>query len=169
MKKRNIIIAVLIAFLVLGALIFGTKLNGERIVGNSYRCGDLNEMKGQEQKILISDYQTFVKYFNENANFIYGLYGKIKSNYNQEILDTYSEEYFEEKQLGVVYQYASSGAIKVEYKKCKIKDNVAYITYDRITPSGMMTADSNGYFVIVELPKEVTSIETKMIEKIKWF
>ena len=163
-KKSLVIIVILISIMIAISVLFLTNTkNNSKIFGKAYEA-DYIEIPEEDQDVIITNYQNFIKYFNKYANYGY-LVGNTKNNCNQELIDTYKEEFFENKNLAVSYQEVGSSAIVIKYKKCKIEEKVANITYEQIVPYGEMTADLNGYFVIAEIPKEVTTIVTNEIKK----
>ena len=158
MKKENVIKIVITVIIIIVVVIIGVLANikcsekNPSIDGNAYMVG-FRSIPIEDREKLITNYQELIQYLDKY--------------YNGNLLNSYNEEFFNNKQLAIIYQEIGTGMASVEYKKCEIKDEVAYIEYKEIIPNGEVTMDMSGYFVIVELPKEVTSIVTKIIDEYK--
>ena len=157
--KIGFIIIIIIALIILGSLInIKESKTNTGIQGKSYETGYL-EIPGKDSEKLIKNRKEFIQYFEK--------YEIDNNESHLEIFDLYDEQFFNNKQLAIIYQSLGSGMYSVKYKKCEIKDEVAYIEYEYITPKGEVTMEMSGGIIIVELPREVTSIVADKVYKDK--
>lgn len=106
--------------------------------------------------VIHSGYQ---KDFRENDTIIIKSYSQFQNaNYLPEVvLDKYNKAYFLTKSLLVKYIELNSGSYKISFSRAtrEAKHRV-YLEYDIITPdTPFYTADIKGYFIIVEIDKDI--------------
>lgn len=128
-----------------------------KLTGNVYRVGCFNDISANDSKKVLSNYNDFKSYFNKYTNYTYNGQGKKTSGSSDPILNKYNESFFKNKSLAVVYVSVSSGSAIVEYEGSEIQGNAVLIKYEAKYP-GVGTDDMSGYFVIVEVDKNITSI-----------
>ena len=135
MKKENVIKIVITAIIIIVVVIIGVLANikcseknpdihgneyevgaekNPSIDGNAYMVG-FRSIPIEDREKLITNYQELIQYLDKY--------------YNGNLLNLYNEEFFNNKQLAIIYQEIGTVMASVEYKKCEIKDEVAYIEY----------------------------------------
>ena len=132
------------------------KFNGE-VPSYGIHVGYLSEKNGNINTIITS-YDSFKTYFNKYANYTYDGQGNVASSTTDSITKKYNEEYFKEKSLAVIYIVENSGSITIENIKAVVTDDTVKITYTENKPE-VGTMDMSGYYIIAEVPKNVTTID----------
>lgn len=163
MKKDIFTVVLLTIFAVLGSLTiynFTDKkevVKEDKIDGYSYHVGYLSNVGEKNIDKIISDYDSFKNYFVTYTNYTYDGNGNIVSSSCDSILSKYSEEYFKYKSLAVKYISLGSGSITISSVYGIIDgDNISF-EYKKNSPE-IGTMDMNGYFLIVEVSKDVKEI-----------
>ena len=146
LKLIGSIIGVIILVLIIGLH------NMERPIkydGKTYSVGYYGEIDRSNDKVVLSTYDDFVKYFE-----YFGEDGK-------KIISDYNEKFFNKESLAVIYVITGSGNTYIEYKEAKVVDDKVSISYNRKTEGSVGTTVMGGYFIVVEVPKEVKEISDK--------
>ncbi len=117
--------------------------------GKSYRVGYYGEIDRSNDKVVLSTYDDFVKYFE--------YFGKD----GEKIISEYKEKFFKKESLAVIYVITGSGNTYIEYKEAKVVDDTVTISYNRKTEGDVGTTVMGGYFIVVEVPKDVKEISDK--------
>ena len=127
--------------------------------GFAVRVGYLLDLaESNERKFIFDNYEDFKEFFTKNNNTIFDGEGNPLESNNDGIFTKYDEEYFNNNNLAVEYIVLSSGSITITYKGININNEEVEILYDRDEPE-IGTMDMSGYFVIAEVPKEITKIK----------
>ena len=126
----------------------------DKIEGFVYNVGYLSNVKENEIDLVISDYNSFKSYFVSHTNYTYDGNGNIISTSCDKILSTYSEEYFKTKSLAVKYISLSNGSITIASVYGIIDGEKISFEYEK-NSSNVGTMDTNGYFLIVEVSKDI--------------
>lgn len=131
------------------------KFSGE-VPAYSYHVGYLADRNGNINTI-ITTYESFKTYFNKYTNYTYNGEGAVSKSSTDEIIKKYNEDYFKDKSLAVMYIEENSGSISIEEVKAIVTEETVKISYKENKPE-VGTMDMNGFFIIAEVPKTVTSI-----------
>ena len=115
----------------------------DKIEGSAYHVGYLSDL--EDSSVILDNYNDFRDYFKNNSKY-------------DDILNEYKEDFFENKSLAVKYITLSSGSITITDVYGKVDGNKVIISYEENVPE-IGTADMSGYFVIVEVPKNITTVE----------
>jgi len=129
-----------------------------KIGGFVYNVGYLSNVKENEIDIVISDYNSFKSYFVTYTNYTYDGNGNIISTSCDKILSMYNEEFFKTKSLAVKYIPLSSGSITISSVYGIIDGEKISFEYKKNSPD-VGTMDMNGYFLIVEVSKDIKEIK----------
>jgi len=86
-------------------------------------------------------------------------YEELKEMLTRNNLDDYTEDFFENKSLAVVFITVSSSAVKTE-EKIAIVDDTVYADYQRINTGETGLAVMGQDILIIEVDKNVTKIES---------
>lgn len=164
MKKDIFTVVLLTIFAVLGSLMIYNSTDKREVVtkqkieGYSYRVGYLSNVGNKNIDKIISDYDSFKNYFVTYTNYTYDGNGNIVSSSCDSILSKYSEEYFKNKSLAVKYISLGSGSITISSVYGIIEDKKISFEYEKNSPE-IGTMDMNGYFLIVEVNKDIKEIK----------
>lgn len=104
---------------------------------------------GENNKKIISDYDTLKKYFEDND---------IESQYKEKLTERYNESFFENNKLALVYISLSSGSAKLRITETKLEDSILYINYYIEMPE-IGTTDMKGRVVVIEIPNEMGNVK----------
>lgn len=104
---------------------------------------------GENNKKIISDYDTLKKYFEDN---------NLESQYKEKLTERYNESFFENNKLALVYISLSSGSAKLRITETKLEDSTLYINYYIEIPE-IGTTDMSGRVVVIEIPNEMGDIK----------
>lgn len=129
-----------------------------RVDGISYRVGYLSDVETRNIDKVISKYDDFLEYFNTYTNHRYDGEGNVVSSSCDEILKKYDKEYFEDKSLAVKYLVMSSGSNTIKEVYGLVSGDKVKIRYLVDYPE-VGTMDMNGFFLIIEVPKNVKKID----------
>jgi len=114
-----------------------------------------------KENVIVESYEELNEYFNEE-------YMKHAPDI-EEIIKTYNSEFFENNNLAIICEKTGNISTMFKYIKCNVKETNAKITYQIISPKGG-TPDvfvPRDIFIVVKIPKEVTSISENVIYKYK--
>lgn len=128
-----------------------------KIEGKAYRVGYLSDVETRNIDKVISKYDDFLEYFNTYTNHRYDGEGNVVSSSCDEILKKYDKKFFEDKSLAVKYLVMSSGSNTVKEVYGTVSGDKVIIRYLIDYPE-VGTADMNGFFIIIEVPKKVEKI-----------
>jgi len=138
-------------------IVHGGNGNQGKLVGNVFRVGLFREsMPENDKNIILASYNDYINYFNTYKELLVpGMsvgYGKVVDL----ILNKYGESFFENQSLAVTYVPLPNWD-SVEYSSSTIEDNTITIGY-RIHKSMTIQPLGTGFFVIVEVDKNITSV-----------
>lgn len=117
--------------------------------GKTYRVGYFGEIDRSNDKVVLSTYDDFVKYF------------EYFEKDGEKIISDYNEKFFKKKSLAVIYVITGSGNTYIEYSEAKVVDDKVTISYNKKTKGEVGTTVMGGYFIVVEVPKDVKEISEK--------
>jgi hypothetical protein len=146
LKLIGMVIGVILLVLIIGV----PKL--EKVIkydGKTYRVGYYGEIDLSNDKVVLSTYEDFVKYFE--------YFGKD----GEKVISDYKEKFFKKESLAVLYVITGSGNTYIEYKEAKVNGDKVVISYNKKTEGEVGTTVMGGYFVVVEVPKDVKKISDK--------
>ena len=102
-----------------------------------------------DRHIVLSSYDEFVNYFNHFGN--------------HEILNRYSEDFFQNKSLAIAYVAGVSGNTTADVSLISVNNgNTLSVSY-RLNIPPYPTPDEPGLFIVVEVTKNVTSIVSVLL------
>ena len=79
----------------------------------------------------------------------------------EKIISDYNEKFFKKKSLAVIYVITGSGNTYIEYSEAKVVDDKVTISYNKKIKGEVGTTVMGGYFIVVEVPKDVKEISDK--------
>ena len=123
--------------------------------GYSVKVGYLNNVGSIST--LLEDYASFKSFFYKYNNKVYDGTGNVVKTTADEVLNKYDEEFFEEKSLAVKYISVNSGSITIDKVYGTIDGEKIKITYEENRPE-VGTMDMSGYFLIVEVSKNIKEV-----------
>ena len=159
MKKRiSIIILIILTLIITIALINNTEKDENGLI---YSIA-IDEHFKDKENIIIKSHEELKEYFKEG-------YLKNASSRVEEIIEAYNSEFFENNNLAIIYEKTGNISTMFKYIKCNVKGTNAKITYQIISPKGGSpdVFVPRDIFIVVKIPKEVTSISENLIYKYK--
>lgn len=106
-----------------------------------------------EENMINSD-ELFFDSFDEYDKYMF----EMRVCGTESIHDKYDKKYFEDKSLAIVYVVTGSGGTRVVYKDYEILDNKIKINYEKKNSGGISTDDMHGFYVVVEVPKNIVGL-----------
>jgi hypothetical protein len=164
MKKDIFTVVLLSIMAVIGSFMiyqFNYKTEEKKedtLEGYSYYVGYLSNVKEEGIDKIISDYDSFKQYFVTYTNYMYDGSGNIVSSTCDNILLKYNEEFFTDKSLAVKYISLGSGSITISSVYGIIDGEKISFEYEKNSPD-IGTMDMSGYFLIVEVSKNIKEIK----------
>lgn len=168
MEKRSLIVAVAGVMIAAISVVTFININNMRnfkdpIVNHYFDSDD--EESGEfelESNIYDVDYVDNLSNKNMVAGSRSDLESFMKNFYSSsKILDKYSNDYFEDKSLVLIYETTSNSAITFKVNSLEVVDDTLKIDYSRVSSSEVGATVMGGSLIVVEVPKSVTKIELK--------
>ena len=154
-RKKTIFLIVLVIILIGIAMYITFDKNSKELKGYVIKSGSISVM--ENNKFLIKTHKELEQFCENYNRYTYDGQGNRKSGTLDILLKKYDKFSFEEQSLAIVYIGTSSGSASVKFVDATIFENSVNIQ-TKINYPEIGTMDMSGYMVIVEVPKNITSI-----------
>ena len=160
------LILIIILYLSICNIITAKKINilslAEKTNFKSYKVGYLGE---KPNNTIVTNREELLKVLPSYSNYIYDSYGKITNSTTDQVKNDYSESFFNENNLALVYVETTSGSITIKKVLIKKNENKVSVYFTLQKPS-TGTCDMNGILIAVPVEKTITEIDKPSNDKI---
>ena len=159
------LISIIIFYLSICNIITTKKINfsslSEKTTFKSYKVGYLD---GRPNSTIVKNREELLKVLPSYSNYIYDSYGKVTNSTTDQVKNDYTESFFNENNLALVYVETTSGSIRVKKVFIKKNENKVSVYYTLQIPS-IGTCDMNGILIAVPVEKTITEIDNPSNDK----
>lgn len=161
-KYIKIIILFIVIFAIISILIIHSNNNHEENISKSntfegfaLKCGYL-DLENYYKKI-IKNRTELENFCNKHNGYTYDGNGNILDGTLNKLLEKYDDSFFKSNNLAIKYIVLTSGGDSIDFiKATRISSNKLNIEYNANMVG--ITDDMNGYFLVVEIDKDIISI-----------